>query len=271
MHRNTITAAALFALVLPGCTSDNLCFGKFADPACIATLIHDDFDGGDAPDGDVAQGIDAERPPLPDFSGHGGDMRLVCPPGLQADCRTDCGTVGTATCELGGWGPCVPPIEKCNGIDDNCNGKIDEGFDCIAGEEKPCVFKCSTPNAVQTCDSAKCTWSACHDRSVDPGCGLCNPVMNTGCAPAMAGECKNVICNFNENQNGINELCDAAANASKEGERCGAGDCLAGLGCYAPMGGLGICREVCDLRRPVCQNGRPCTPAKGSFCYGWCV
>jgi len=261
---------AIALIASSGCTADNLCFGRFADPECIAMLISA-TDAGDVPDGEVAQGIDAERPPLPDFGDHSGDMRLICSPGLQVNCRTQCGTVGTATCELSGWGPCVPPFETCNGIDDDCDDLIDEDFECVAGRETPCVFNCSTPNAVQTCDAVTCKWSACHDRSVDPGCGLCNPVKNTGCAPTMMGACKNVICNFNETPNAIIALCDAPGSRVTEGGRCVPGDCVAGLGCYQAVGGLGICREVCDLRNPTCQNGRPCIQARGNPCFGWCL
>ena len=272
MYRNTITAAALFALVLTGCTADNPCFGKFADPECIAMLISAS-DAGDAIDGIEAQGIDAERPPLPDFAVDAmrPDMMLECPPGLQRDCVTSCGSIGMQTCELHGWQPCVPPFEKCNGIDDDCDDLVDEDFECAAGQENLCVFQCSTPNAVQTCVAGTCKWSACHDRSVDPGCGICNPVKNTGCAPTMMGSCKDVICNFNETPNAIIAICDSPGIRVAEGGRCGPGDCVAGLGCYQAMGGSGICREVCDLRNPTCQNGRPCVQAKGNPCYGWCL
>lgn len=35
---------------------------------------------------------------------------------------------GMQVCGDEGWGPCVLPEESCNGLDDNCNGTIDEGF-----------------------------------------------------------------------------------------------------------------------------------------------
>ena len=55
-------------------------------------------------------------------------------------------------CDVTGtFGPCTPPAEDCgdagdgNGIDDNCNGEIDEG--CALGEDGDC----QTPDAVEAC------------------------------------------------------------------------------------------------------------------------
>ncbi len=53
------------------------------------------------------------------------------------NCKT-----GIQTCSKGQWGPCkeeiLPKAEKCNGKDDDCDGKIDEDFDvgktCLVGQ-----------------------------------------------------------------------------------------------------------------------------------------
>jgi hypothetical protein len=50
----------------------------------------------------------------------------VCSPGATQGCET----CGTQTCSSScAWGACVKPTETCNGVDDNCDGSIDEGFD----------------------------------------------------------------------------------------------------------------------------------------------
>ncbi len=63
-----------------------------------------------------------------------GTTEICARPGnpLVGACRT-----GEHTCTGGVWSPCsdvMPAAEECNGLDDNCNGAIDEGCvnDCIA-------------------------------------------------------------------------------------------------------------------------------------------
>src|SRR5439155_6631058 len=55
---------------------------------------------------------------------NGCETQSDCVPG--SDCRTDCDTAGTTLCE-GGMTRCAPPAETCNGADDNCDGRCDEG------------------------------------------------------------------------------------------------------------------------------------------------
>ncbi len=56
------------------------------------------------------------------------DEGCTCAPGSTSACATICSSTGTQTCDAtGSWGTCVPPAEVCNGVDDNCNGAVDEG------------------------------------------------------------------------------------------------------------------------------------------------
>jgi len=56
---------------------------------------------------------------------------------------------------------CVPKPKKCNGEDDDCNGKIDEGCACKAGDTKPCgVTKGECKAGTLTCD-ANGKWGSC--------------------------------------------------------------------------------------------------------------
>ena len=66
----------------------------------------------------------------PGFYDHDGDpdngceFEDLCMDG--AACTTECASQGTTTCEMG-MASCIPPVELCNGVDDNCDEACDEG------------------------------------------------------------------------------------------------------------------------------------------------
>lgn len=61
------------------------------------------------------------------------DEGCACTPlDAMEDCATSCGSTGRRTCTAMGWGPCMPPAETCGATDDDCDGRVDEGFDWVA-------------------------------------------------------------------------------------------------------------------------------------------
>ncbi|MBK07459.1 MAG: hypothetical protein CL920_28695 [Deltaproteobacteria bacterium] len=92
-------------------------------------------------------------------------------------CEGNC-KVGTQTCKDGVWGACTgatePSTESCNGKDDNCDGRTDEGCMCITGKTQSCgvsdVGVCK--KGTQTCDS-KGHWGTCVG-AVSPTSEVCN-------------------------------------------------------------------------------------------------
>ncbi|MBX3271690.1 MAG: hypothetical protein KF729_15595 [Sandaracinaceae bacterium] len=65
-----------------------------------------------------------------------GDVDEGCdctPLGEVESCTTSCGSTGRRTCAEAGWQPCEPPAETCGGVDDDCDGLVDEGFAYAAG------------------------------------------------------------------------------------------------------------------------------------------
>jgi hypothetical protein len=96
------------------------------------------------------------------------DEGCQCAPGNTRVCGNSVGqcSFGTQTCAANGtWGGvCVgavlPTPELCDGVDNDCNGTIDEGCSCLNGSSRPCgsgVGVCS--QGTQTC--ANGLWGVC--------------------------------------------------------------------------------------------------------------
>ena len=108
------------------------------------------------------------------------DEDFECCLGSSGVCSTSCGTSGTRSCSATcSWGPCSPPPETCNGVDDNCNGLCDDGVgECCRGASGPCSTSCGT-SGTRSC-SPTCSWGACNPppeacNGVDDNCnGVCD-------------------------------------------------------------------------------------------------
>jgi hypothetical protein len=74
------------------------------------------------------------------------DEGFDCLSGATETCTSPCGTPGgTRTCGTGcAWGACVPPAETCNAVDDDCDARTDEDFDCARGATVPCTTSCGS-------------------------------------------------------------------------------------------------------------------------------
>gem|GEM_PF-3597639 len=88
-------------------------------------------------------------PPEEDCNGIDDDCDLNCDNGFECcegvteQCITTCGSEGSKTCSsLCLWTPCQPPVESCNGTDDNCNGLPDDVSGCRITIYR---FLCTTP------------------------------------------------------------------------------------------------------------------------------
>ncbi|MBD91264.1 MAG: hypothetical protein CL940_13105 [Deltaproteobacteria bacterium] len=85
----------------------------------------------------------------------------ACASGATGPCQTTCDSQGSATCEDScAWSSCEAPEESCSGQDDDCDGLIDETFECALGETFTCTNACQTEGRA-TCLEG-CNLGACE-------------------------------------------------------------------------------------------------------------
>ncbi len=115
------------------------------------------------------------------------DNGFPCCAGRGSPCMTSCGSSGTRACasDCTFETMCVPPAEICNGLDDDCDTMVDDGFACTPPSTQFCTTSCGS-TGTQICD-ASCGWGMCTpptelcngvddncDTAIDEGCGACS-------------------------------------------------------------------------------------------------
>jgi hypothetical protein len=201
-----------------------------------------------------------------------------------------CRGTGTYQCRPDGTGvQCaitnpgqVPTDEVCNGIDDNCNGQIDEGLNCVP----PCV-----PTGPEICDGVDNDCDGAVDEE-DPLLGLPCGDDEGQCEPGQwlcaGGQliCVGAVEAVPEMCNGLDDDCDGVADDDApcpvdsyciEGAcrgicRAGEFPCPGGYDCVSyEIEGLAVrvCMPgACASCQPgeICQDGQCVDPCAGVHC-----
>jgi hypothetical protein len=107
-----------------------------------------------------------------------------------------------------------PAAESCNGLDDNCDGRMDEGFD-LTSDKMHCGSCGTSCNAGETCCAGHCT-NLATDNANCGACGAEHACMagSTCCSGMCAGTMSD------------NNHCGSCTTSCAAGESCCAGSCV---------------------------------------------
>ncbi len=154
------------------------------------------------------------------------DEGCVCAPGAAAACYDGpAGTAGVGACAAGvqtcladgsGYGACVgavgPAAEACgNGVDDDCDGAVDEGCVCAPGAAAACydgpvgtggVGACAA--GVQTCLPDGSGYGVCVG-AVGPAFEICGDGVDNDCDGAVDDGCVGDRAWRDTNRNGVQD------------------------------------------------------------------
>jgi hypothetical protein len=154
----------------------------------------------------------------------------------------------------GGAGGCMASEELCNGLDDNCDGQVDEGCECTAGETQPC-------------------WSGPPDLE---GIGTCVGGMQTCDVNGNWGACAGEVLPVTETCDGDDDDCDGEIDEGFGTVTCGLGvcqmtveECIEGVAQPCIPGAPGV--ETCDGTDDDCDGavdeGCSCVDGETQPCY----
>jgi MYXO-CTERM domain-containing protein len=201
---------------------------------------------------------------------------VPCDTGMQGVC-----SLGVTQCQVGGPPLCKPTVgpkpEKCDNLDNDCNGQVDDGTNLC-----PTGLVCAQGNCIAPCDTGEfpCApgWQCQNGLCVDPKCvDVTCPAGQICTAGTCAGGCDGVTCPLGQAcQLGV--CVDPCAGVTCNGAVCSHGACVTVCSCQAcPAGQVctsnGSCVDTgCDVitcgAGQVCQSGACIDACTGAVCPG---
>lgn len=197
----------------------------------------------------------------------GGDANvavITLPDGGLAGTGTEAGRTETGKLIPG----CLPSEEQCNGVDDDCDGTIDNGIDLASdpGNCGTCGFICSYPRARSACQAGKCTLLECSAGYVN----LDNdPTNGCECLQSNGGI---EVCDSADND--CNGIVDDGFKLQTDPMNCGSCGTVCGGANADPFCAKGICGLQCKSgyfdANAVVNDGceYACTPTGPEICDG---
>ncbi len=241
-----------------------------------------------SPSAEVCDGLDNNCNGVVDEGNPGGGF--ACNTGIPGPCSS-----GTTQCVSGSI-TCVqvifPSTEVCNGIDDNCNGSVDDGASCNDGLS--CTTDvCSSGACINTVQTGFCRISGvCYaNGTLRPGvpCQVCNSSLNnsnwsnvtsgTVCAAAScsggvftaASVCNGAgSCTAGSTTNCSPYTCNAGGTACLTGcttsTQCASGFYCNGSTCVPKKAAGALCSNAQECLSGNCVDGVCCNTACNSVC-----
>jgi Putative metal-binding motif len=175
--------------------------------------------------------------------------RMECYPGNPGEAGGTSCTWGSMTCLSNArWGACTgfgrPTREECNGVDDNCDGQIDE--EC----------SCPTAGATRSCYGAT---------TATIGVGVCRAGAQRCTADMLGrlfwGDCEGMVVPDFESCNGVDDDCDGQTDEGCECELGAMRSCYEGA---AGTAGRGVCRTGSQRCLPRGDGGSTWGPCAGA-------
>ncbi|MFT3775810.1 MAG: MopE-related protein [Minicystis sp.] len=186
---------------------------------------------------------------------------------------------GTQTCANGNWGACTgqvtPGTETCNGLDDDCDGQVDEGLgtvSCGVGQCARTVSVCvnghanaCTPGApiAETCNGLDDDCDGVIDNG-NPGAGAACSTGKSGACAAGTTACVAGALSCNQTTAPSTEVCDGIDNdcdgLTDEGNPGGGQSCSSGkpgicaAGTTACSGGSLKCNQNQQPQTEICNT-----------------